>query len=67
MKKENVLNGWKSFDEEPIDGTRILLVLLVKELEEDFTILLNCDEIDDFRNDEDYELLAWQYCPRWVN
>jgi hypothetical protein len=65
MTKANALRGWRSIDEDPIYNTHVLLVLHVKSLDENCIILLRREEIDSFLNDDDYEVLAWQYSPIW--
>lgn len=66
MTKANVLNGWKSPDEKPTNnGGDVLFVFRSIESGNIFIVALHRYDIEELRNDNHYELLAWQYCPVW--
>lgn len=65
MTKANALRGWRSPEEKPVKGERLLLVIQSRTDKLPFIIALKCcTGLDDF-SDDVYELLAWQYCPIW--
>ena len=64
MTKANALRGWRSPEEKPVEGVTLLVVLQSKTSGITFVSEEHIS-IEFARDSDDFNLIAWQYCPVW--
>lgn len=64
MTRANALRGWRTPEENPVDYVPLLIAFRQKKTGIEF-VSHQISGYGQAFNDDDYEVLAWQYCPVW--
>jgi len=64
MTKANALRGWRNPEEKPVENVPLLVAFRQKKSGIEF-VSQQISGYEQLFNDDDYEVLAWQYSPIW--